>query len=51
MAIGYELFDELDEVNELLYDELYNAFKVLYNDLMKISKKNAFLIKKNIIAY
>ena len=33
MAIGDELNDELDEVNDLpTYDELYDAFKELYDD-------------------
>ncbi|KAH9697714.1 CCHC-type domain-containing protein [Citrus sinensis] len=39
--------DELDEVNDLpTYDELYDAFKGLYDEWMKTSKKNACLKKK-----
>ena len=35
------------KVNDLpTYDELYNAFKELHNDIMKIGKKNACLKKK-----
>ena len=45
MAIGD---GELNKVNDLpIYDELYDAFKELYNDMMKIGKKNACLKKKN----
>ena len=34
--------DEFDEVNDLpTYNELYDAFKELHNDMMKIGKKNA----------
>ena len=44
MAIGD---DELDEVNDLpTYEKLYDAFKELLNDLIKIGKKNACLKKK-----
>ena len=44
MAIGV---DEFDEVNDLpTYDELYDAFKELYDKLMKLGKKNACLKKK-----
>ncbi|KAH9769176.1 hypothetical protein KPL71_011898 [Citrus sinensis] len=47
MAIGDKLDDELDEVNDLLtYDELHDAFKELYDEWMKIGKKNACLKKK-----
>ena len=39
--------DELDEVNDLpTYDELSYAFKGLYDEWMKTSKKNACLKKK-----
>ena len=44
MAIGD---DELDEVNDLpTYDELYDAFIELQDELMKVGRKNACLKKK-----
>lgn len=44
MTIGDESLDEPDEVNELpFYDELFEVFKELHNDLRKISLKNASL--------
>ncbi|KAH9801518.1 hypothetical protein KPL71_001066 [Citrus sinensis] len=47
MAIGDESDDELDEVNDLsTYDELYDAFKELHDNWIKIGKKNACLKKK-----
>ena len=47
MAIRKESFDGLDEVSDLpTYDELHNAFKKLYDELIKICKKNACLKKK-----
>ena len=46
MAIGDELFDELDEVSDHTYNELYDAFKELHDDWIKIDKKNACLKKK-----
>ncbi|KAH9751297.1 hypothetical protein KPL71_014237 [Citrus sinensis] len=47
MAIGDELDDELDEVNDLpTYDKLHDAFKELYDEWMKIDKKNACLKRK-----
>ena len=46
MAIGDELFNELDEVSDPTYDELYDTFKELHDDWIKISKKNACLKKK-----
>ena len=40
MAIGDESDDELDEVNDLsTYDELYDAFKELHENWIKIGKK------------
>ena len=47
MAIGDELDDELDKVNDLsTYDELYDAFKELHDNWIKVGKKNACLKKK-----
>lgn len=47
IAIEDELFDELDEVNDLpSYDQLFEAFKELHNDLKKIRLKNTSLKKK-----
>ena len=46
MAIGDELFNELDEVSDPTYDELYDAFKELHDDWIKIGKNNACLKKK-----
>ena len=46
MAIGDESFDELDEVSDHTYDELYDAFKELHDDWTKIGKKNACFKKK-----
>ena len=47
MAIREESLDELDEVNDLpTYDELHDAFKELYDEWMKIDKKNACLKRK-----
>ena len=41
------LDDELDEVNDLsTYDELYDAFKELHDDWIRIGKMNACLKKK-----
>lgn len=45
MAIEDEYFDEVDVVNDLPFDELFEAFKELYNDLKKIGLKNASLKK------
>ncbi|KAH9668399.1 hypothetical protein KPL70_021401 [Citrus sinensis] len=45
MAIGDD--DNLNEVNDPTYDELYDAFKDLHNELMKIGKKNGLKKKKN----
>ena len=36
MAIGDKSFDELDEVSDPTYDELYDAFKELHDDWKKI---------------
>ncbi|KAH9680287.1 hypothetical protein KPL71_026498 [Citrus sinensis] len=44
MAIGGD--DDLNEVSDPTYDELYDAFKELYNELMKIGKKNVCLKKE-----
>ena len=44
MAIGDD--DDLNEVSDPSYDELYDAFKELHDELMKIGKKNACLKKK-----
>ncbi|KAH9671168.1 hypothetical protein KPL70_017253 [Citrus sinensis] len=38
--------DDLNEVSDPTYDELYNAFKEMHDELMKIGKKNACLKKK-----
>ena len=38
--------DDLDEVSDLTYDELYDAFKELLDEWMKICKKNVCLKKK-----
>ena len=46
MAIGDESVDKLDEVNDPAYDELYDTFKELHDNWIKISKKNACLKKK-----
>ena len=46
MAIGNEQLHELDEVSDPTYDELYDTFKELHDDQMKIGKKNACLKKK-----
>ena len=47
MAIRKESFDKLDEVSDLpTYDELHNAFKELYDEWIKIYKKNACLKNK-----
>ena len=44
MAIGD---DEQDKVNDFpTYDELYDTFKELHNDMMNIGKKNACRNKK-----
>ncbi|KAH9651466.1 Integrase catalytic domain-containing protein [Citrus sinensis] len=45
MAIGGD--DDLNEVSDPTYDELYDAFKDLHNELMKIGKKNGLKKKKN----
>ncbi|KAH9658168.1 hypothetical protein KPL70_023385 [Citrus sinensis] len=44
MAIGDD--DDHNEVSDPTYDELYDAFKELHDELMKIGKKNACLKKK-----
>ena len=44
MAIGDD--DDLNEVSDPTYDELYDVFKELHNQLMKISKKNVCLKKE-----
>ena len=47
MTIGDESDDELDEVYDLpTYDELYDAFKELHDNWIKIDQKNACLKKK-----
>ena len=47
MVIGEESFDKLDEVSNLpTYDESHNAFKELYDEWIKIGKKNTCLKKK-----
>ena len=47
MAIRDESNDELDEVNDLIiYDELYDTFKELHDNWIKIGKKNTCLKKK-----
>ena len=46
MSIGDESFDDLDEVSDPTYDELYDAFKELHDNWIKIDKKNACLKKK-----
>ncbi|KAH9704623.1 hypothetical protein KPL70_011541 [Citrus sinensis] len=38
--------DDLNEVSDPTYDELYDAFKDLHNKLMKIGKKNVCLKKE-----
>ncbi|KAH9733812.1 Integrase catalytic domain-containing protein [Citrus sinensis] len=45
MAIGED--DDLNEVSDPTYNELYDAFKELHNELMKIGKKNGLKKKKN----
>ncbi|KAH9685791.1 hypothetical protein KPL70_014095 [Citrus sinensis] len=44
MAIGGD--DDLNEVSDPTYDELYDAFKDLHDELMKIGKKNVCLKKE-----
>ena len=44
MAIGDD--DDFNEVSDPTYDELYEAFKELYNKLMKIGKKKVCLKKE-----
>ena len=44
MAIGDD--EDLNEVSDPSYDELYDAFKELHNELMKIDKKNVCFKKK-----
>ncbi|KAH9754766.1 hypothetical protein KPL71_015546 [Citrus sinensis] len=44
MAIGDD--DDLNEVSDPTYDELYDAFKEIHDELMKIGKKNTCLKKK-----
>ena len=39
MALGDD--DDLNEVSDPTYDELYDAFKEMHDELMKIGKKNA----------
>ena len=46
MVIEDESFVELDEVSGLTYDKLYDAFKELHDDLIKISKNNVCVKKK-----
>ena len=47
MVIRKESIEELDEVSDPTYDELYDAFKELHDDWLKIGKKNACLKKKD----
>ena len=44
MGIGED--DDLNEVSDPTYDELYDVFKELHNKLMKIGKKNVCLKKE-----
>ncbi|KAH9656139.1 hypothetical protein KPL70_022564 [Citrus sinensis] len=44
MEIGWD--DDLNEVSDPTYDELYDAFQDLHNELMKIGKKNVCLKKE-----
>ena len=44
MTIGDD--DDLNEVSDPTYDELYDAFKKLHDELMKIGKRNVCLKKK-----
>ena len=44
MEIGED--DDLNEVRDPTYDELYDTFKDLHNELMKIGKKNVCLKKE-----
>ena len=44
MALGDD--NDLNEVSDSAYDELYDAFKEMHDELMKIGKKNACLKKK-----
>lgn len=46
MAFGDESFDEFDKISDPTYDELYDNFKALHDDCMKISKKNTCLKNK-----
>ena len=48
MANGDESVDELDEVSDPTYDELYDAFKELHDNWMKTGKRNVCLKKKMI---
>ena len=38
--------NDLDEVSDPTYDELYDAFKEFHDEWMKIGKKNIYLKKK-----
>ena len=44
MAIGDD--DDLNELSDPTYDELYDVFKEMHDKLMKIGKKNTCLKKK-----
>ena len=44
MAVGDD--DDLNKVSDPTYDELYDAFKELHDEFMKIDKTNACLKKK-----
>ncbi|KAH9744056.1 hypothetical protein KPL70_003526 [Citrus sinensis] len=44
MAIGDD--DDLNEISDPTYDELYDAFKEMHDELMTIGKKNECLKKK-----
>lgn len=49
MVFREEQFDELDEISDSpTYDELFDAFKELHDDYMRISKINTCLKKKMI---
>lgn len=50
MAFGDESFDELDKISDPTYDELYNDFKELHDDWMKIGKKNT-CVKNKIVEF
>ena len=46
MAIGDKSFEELDEVRDPTYVEIYDTFKELHDDWIKIGQKNTYLKKK-----